>query len=161
MNILVKLTTWQRSEKPLKEIRERVFLQEQNVPIELEWDELDEQAYHILAEAIPEHMQAKKLAIGTARIIINNKQAHIGRMAVLADWRGQGTGSKMLQYCIDECIKKQVEVIILNAQLYVTKFYQKAGFKITSEEFLDAGIAHKQMTLTLPKASLFRGIKND
>ncbi|MCW8931530.1 MAG: GNAT family N-acetyltransferase [Gammaproteobacteria bacterium] len=151
---LIQITPWHSHKNQLKKIRETVFIQEQNVPSELEWDSLDEEALHVLAEMLPAHKeQGKKLAIGTARIIINNKLAHIGRMAVLPEWRAQGIGSKILRCCIDECKNPTnhppIETIVLNAQVYVTEFYKKAGFKITSEEFLDAGIPHKQMTLFL------------
>ena len=151
----IRLTNWQSHKKQLKKIREAVFIQEQNVPAELEWDGLDEEACHVLAEVHLNNTEVKdkKLAIGTARIIINNKQAYIGRMAVLPEWRAQGVGTKILQCCIDSCNKaadnNNIEKIVLNAQVYVTEFYQKAGFKITSGEFLDAGIPHRQMTLFL------------
>ena len=147
----VHIANWESHKDQLKNIREQVFIQEQNVPVELEWDALDEKAFHVLAEVHfnDKKINSKKLAIGTARIIINNKQAHIGRMAVLSDWRGKGVGSEILLKCINECKKHGIKKIVLNAQVYVTQFYQKAGFKISSDEFLDAGIAHKQMTLLL------------
>lgn len=148
---VVKITDWHSHQKQLKEIREIVFIQEQSVPAELEWDGLDEKAYHVIAEV--ENDSGEKLAIGTARIIINNMQAHIGRMAVLSKWRGQGIGSQILHCCMDECNniskKNRLEKIVLNAQVYAIEFYQKAGFEISSDEFLDAGIPHKQMTFFL------------
>lgn len=147
----VHITNWANHKHQLKKIRDQVFIQEQNVPVELEWDGLDEEAVHVLAEVSfnDKKVHSKKLAIGTARIIINNKQAYIGRMAVVSEWRGKGVGSEILSSCINACRKQRVEKIILNAQVYVTQFYQKAGFIISSDEFLDAGIAHKQMTLLL------------
>ena len=154
-----QVVSWQTHKKQLKKIREQVFIQEQNVPVELEWDGLDNEAIHVLAEVQfqiqPNDTEnnKEKLAIGTARIIINNKQAHIGRMAVLPEWRGLGVGTKILQNCIDLCKKqtgdKAIETINLNAQVYVTQFYQKAGFSISSDEFLDAGIPHKKMLMNL------------
>ena len=152
----VHISNWENHKNQLKTIRDQVFIQEQNVPVELEWDDLDEKAVHVLAEvhfndkkADAKKVNSKKLAIGTARIIINNKQAHIGRMAVLPEWRSKGVGSEILLVCINECRKHGIKKIVLNAQVYVIQFYQKAGFKISSDEFLDAGIAHKQMTLLL------------
>lgn len=147
----VQITDWETHQTPLKKIRETVFIKEQKVPVELEWDDMDETAYHVFAEVHfnDQSHNDKKLAIGTARIIINNKQAHIGRMAVLPEWRGQGVGSKILKICINKCKKMQLEKIILNAQVYITKFYTNAGFDISSEEFSDAGIPHQQMTLYL------------
>ena len=148
LRLIVKITNWQSHKKQLKEIRDIVFIQEQGVPVELEWDGLDEKASHVIAEI--ENDSGEKLAIGTARIIIKNKQVHIGRMAVLSKWRAQGIGSKILQCCIEECNKLgHVDKIILNAQVHVIEFYQKAGFKTSSDEFLDAGIPHKQMILFL------------
>jgi len=150
-NYSLQTTNWQSHCASLKLIRQQVFIEEQNVPVELEWDGLDEKACHILAQVI---VAGKKLAIGTARITLNNtedpvKKAHIGRMAVLAAWRGQGIGSDILHACIDECRKLKVKKIVLNAQVDVIPFYQKAGFEISSKEFLDANIPHKQMTRLL------------
>ena len=145
-NYYFQMTDWNKSKSLLKTIRQKVFIEEQQVPVELEWDEFDESAHHVLAEIL---LEGEKLAIGTARIIINNKQAHIGRMAVLPLWRGHGIGTKILQTCIDDCRKQGVTQIILNAQVYVIPFYQKAGFEISSEQFLDAGIPHKEMTLAI------------
>jgi len=139
------ITDWKTHKSQLKQIREQVFIQEQGVPVELEWDDMDENALHVLAEATSND---EILAIGTARIIIKKEQAYIGRMAILPEWREQGIGTKILQLCIDECLHRGVKNIILNAQVYVLPFYQKAGFKISSDEFLDAGIPHKRMILS-------------
>jgi len=141
------ITNWKTHKSQLRQIREQVFIQEQGVPVELEWDEMDENALHVLAEAISDD---EKLAIGTARIIIKNEQAHIGRMAVLSEWREQGVGAKILLLCIDECLQRGVKNIVLNAQVYVIPFYQKAGFEISSDEFMDAGIPHKRVTRSSP-----------
>jgi len=141
-----QITDWNTHKSQLQSIREQVFIQEQDVPVELEWDGLDETARHVLAEVqCPAKQKDEKLAIGTARIIINNMQAHIGRMAVLSEWRYQGVGSRILQTCIDECLKQGVKEVVLNAQVYALPFYQKAGFETSSEQFLDAGIPHKKM----------------
>jgi predicted GNAT family N-acyltransferase len=139
-------TNWKTSKVLLKSVREQVFIQEQSVPVELEWDDLDDVAHHVLVEKLDNEV---KSTIATARIILNNKVAHIGRMAVLSSWRNQGIGSKMLQMCIEFCQQKNMTHIVINAQVYVISFYQKAGFDISSNEFLDAGIAHKEMTLQL------------
>lgn len=150
-----QITDWSSQHISLTTIREQVFIQEQNVPAELEWDDQDSNACHILAQLNVTGVAStdKKLAIGTARITLNNSDhipiAHIGRMAVLKKWRGLGVGSGMLRTCIEECKKRQVKKIILNAQVDAIPFYLKAGFSITSEEFLDANIPHKQMTLLL------------
>lgn len=144
--ITIEITSWHQQQPLLKYIRELVFIQEQNVPEELEWDNEDKTAIHVLAWS---QFDDSTLAIGTARIIIKNKQAYIGRMAVLSQWRKQGIGSRILQTCIDVCRQRGIKIIMLNAQTYALPFYQQAGFQITSEEFMDAGIPHKQMQLDL------------
>ncbi len=145
-NFSIQVVDWQNYQETLRSIRTRVFIEEQNVPVELEWDGLDEQAVHILA-LMTESQQTT--ATGCARILFSGQQAHIGRMAVLSHCRGQGIGSQMLQACIAHCRHNHMEKIILNAQVYVLSFYLKAGFSISSDEFSDAGIAHREMTLNL------------
>ena len=147
----IEITSWHQQQSHLNNIRAQVFILEQNVPEELEWDNEDETAIHALAWS---QFDDSTLAIGTARIIIKNKQAYIGRMAVLSQWRKQGIGSRILQACIDVCRQRGVKTIILNAQTYVLPFYHKAGFHITSEEFMDAGIPHKQMQLDLSETNI-------
>ena len=154
----ISIVDWAQSSRTLRQIRIRVFIEEQHVPEALEWDGLDETALHLLAqiqapkttdEHQASHIARQTEAVGTARIIINNNIAHIGRMAVLPHWRGKGIGHKILLKAILECQQRSVKKIILNAQTYVLNFYQKAGFKISSDEFIDAGIMHKEMTLLL------------
>ncbi len=154
----IRIVDWAKSAQTLRQIRTRVFIEEQSVPEKMEWDGLDKTALHLLAqiqisiksdESQSRHIVHKTEAVGTARIIINNDIALIGRMAVLPHWRDTGIGHKILQRAILECQQRSVKKIILNAQTYVLNFYQKAGFKISSDEFMDAGIAHKEMTLLL------------
>lgn len=135
---------WAHYQITLSNIRKTVFIEEQNVPEDLEWDGLDNTAVHILAQL---KIDNQYHPAGTARILIKGNIAHIGRMAVLAQWRGYGIGQKLLHSAIAECRKRNIEKIMLNAQTYVLNFYQQAGFKVSSDEFMDAGIAHNEMTL--------------
>jgi predicted GNAT family N-acyltransferase len=160
-NLQIITVSWNKQQCVLKAIREAVFIIEQQVPVELEWDGEDETAIHILAQLIQQNRkqsesvrqvgdkQETPLAIGTARIIITNNKARIGRMAILQAWRGQGVGTRVLAACLDECRKKGVASIVLDAQVSAIPFYKKAGFMVTSDEFTDAGIAHRTMTLTI------------
>ena len=157
-SLKISVVDWAQCSRILRQIRTRVFIKEQQVPEALEWDGLDTTALHLLAQIqAPKTIDKEQAghtahpteAVGTARIIINNDIAHIGRMAVLPHWRGKGIGFKILQKAILECQQRAVKKIILNAQSYVLNFYQKAGFKISSDEFIDAGIIHKEMTLLL------------
>ncbi len=147
-SVQISVVDWAQSQTVLRQIRKTVFIDQQQVPEDLEWDGLDKTAVHLLAQ-IPYPTKTDAEPVGTARILINGQTAHIGRMAVMPNWRGKGIGKKILHQAIAECQQRSVKKIILNAQSYVLDFYQQASFVISSAEFMDAGIAHKEMTLIL------------
>ncbi len=120
-------------------LRMEVFVEEQNVPPEIELDEEDEGALHIIAED-------DGLILGCARLILSCRDAHIGRLAVKKTYRGKGIGADILGFIIDYCLKVGVSDIWLNAQLRAEKFYEKLGFKREGEIFSEAGIEHVRMT---------------
>jgi len=117
----------------IKLIRETVFVQEQNIPAEMEWDQFDLQAIHILA-------QVQGQAIGTARLL---NDGSIGRVAVLKAWRKQGVGYKMMRYLMDIAKQQHHSKIHLHAQIDALDFYQKLGFVATGNTFYEAGILHQ------------------
>ncbi len=121
----------------LRTIRETVFVDEQGVPLELEWDGLDGGAVHVLAES------AAGEPIGTARLL---PDGHIGRMAVLRPWRGQGIGSALLRRLMEIAGGRGLPQVHLCAQVHAIGFYERLGFSAEGPEFLDAGIAHRHMT---------------
>jgi len=125
----------------IKAVRERVFIQEQHVPESLEWDGLDEAASHVVA--LDNHGQV----IGTARLL---QDGHIGRMAVVPEWRHQGVGSAMLRELIQMARQWKLPRVFLHAQTSATGFYERHGFHSQGEEFMDAGIAHRYMDRALP-----------
>ena len=129
------LTNWQENQETLSCIRKIVFIEEQNVPENLEWDGEDPGCMHVLAC----DMSGK--AIGTCRVM---KDGHIGRMAVLPEWRMNGIGTRMLQILLCYC-KEHKLTPYLDAQLHATGFYQKYGFRVQGDIFMDAGIPHKRM----------------
>ncbi len=120
----------------IKSVRETVFIQEQRVPEELEWDQHDAKAIHVIAVDTNNHV------IGTARLLTDG---HIGRMAVLESWRKHGVGSAMLQKLL--LIAKQLHLtrVFLHAQTSAIGFYEQHGFNTVGEEFMDAGIPHRYM----------------
>ena len=120
--------------------REMVFMQEQNVPAELEWDGLDNDAQHWIA-------YADENAVGCLRVLIENDSAHIGRVAVLADYRNQGIGHKLMRAAIAQLSESGIRQIDLNAQIDAANFYHKLGFEKQGQQFLDAGITHINMQL--------------
>ena len=136
----VREIAWADAETSLAAIRRQVFVVEQHVPEALEWDCLDDDAIHLLATA------DDSTAIGCARILA---QGRIGRMAVLETWRGRGVGHALLQAAIAACRARGWHDITLSAQTHALAFYARAGFVVCSDEYLDAGIAHRDMKLNL------------
>lgn len=136
----VCVVNWEDQAAVLRAIRTAVFIHEQQVPEDLEWDEFDAISLHVLA------FNADGQPVGTARLL---PDGHIGRMAVLEAWRGQGLGSAMLQKILEELTKRNQQKAMLNAQTYAVPFYEKFGFQVCGEEFMEAGISHVKMTLLL------------
>jgi predicted GNAT family N-acyltransferase len=120
----------------LRAVREPVFVQEQQVPIALEWDALDPQCVHVIAR------DANGRPIGTGRLTPERK---IGRMAVLPDWRGQGVGDALLLALIDEAAQRRWPELRLHSQVSALGFYVKHGFVPYGERFMEAGIEHQSM----------------
>lgn len=139
-NYRIEVLNWQSEmQAKLKAIREEVFIVEQHVPLYIEWDEFDEKAIHLLA------LDDKEQAIGCARILID--KGRIGRMGVLKVWRGRGVGYALLEKAIAICKSHHIEKISLSSQTHAIAFYQKAGFVVTSEAYIDANIWHVDMQL--------------
>lgn len=134
-SIHVRLADWQKDNAELRRIRETVFIAEQAVPPELEWDAEDVEALHFLA-------YEGDYPIGTARLL---PDGHIGRVSVLKDWRGLKVGDALLRAVITEAEKRGLQQQMLSAQVQATPFYERLGFAIVSGEYLDAGIPHVDM----------------
>ncbi len=119
-------------------LRFEVFVDEQQVPPEIELDAEDATAVHIIAEENGE-------AIGCARVLRHGDSAHIGRLAVKKSRRGQGIGASVCRYAIDICRKAGCKHIGLNSQLHAAGFYEKLGFRRHGRIFMEAGIEHIAM----------------
>jgi predicted GNAT family N-acyltransferase len=137
----VQPADYQADFKDLRAVREPVFVLEQNVPIELEWDELDPRCHHVLAR------DNDHRPIGTGRLTPERK---IGRLAVLKEWRGRGVGDALLQALIDQARHLGWDEVSLHAQVDAIGFYEKWGFEPYGEQFEEAGIRHQSMKLSLP-----------
>lgn len=124
----------------LRAVREPVFVREQQVPIELEWDELDPLSRHVLA------VDASDRPIATGRLTPEHK---IGRMAVVADWRGRGVGAAVLQRLLAIAREQRLAAVELHAQESAIDFYARCGFQAYGEAFDEAGIRHRHMRLVL------------
>jgi predicted GNAT family N-acyltransferase len=132
----IRVGHWEDDAPFIRIVRTAVFIQEQHVPAELEWDEFDAPSVHVLAEDVCGQ------PIGTARLL---QDGHIGRMAVMKEWRRQGIGSALLQKIITEMIDRGMAEAKLNAQVSAIGFYQKFGFQVSGNEFMDAKILHVKM----------------
>lgn len=139
-NLKVENVKWKDDHAQLKNIREKVFIQEQKVTPELEWDGMDEKAIHFL-------VFKDEKAIGCARAIVIKSQMQLGRMAVLKEYRGQGAGSTLIEKAIVTAKLKQLSGIHISAQCNAINFYVKFGFEVMGDTYLDAEILHRDMTL--------------
>ncbi|WP_313741376.1 GNAT family N-acetyltransferase [Pseudomonas sp.] len=133
--IRVRTADWQQDNAELRRIREAVFVAEQQVPPELEWDADDQSAVHFLA-------LEGDYPVGTARLLADGT---IGRVSVLKDWRGLKVGDALMQAVIREAETRQLTPQKLSAQVHAAAFYERMGFRVVSEEFLEAGIPHVDM----------------
>ncbi|GAB2653827.1 GNAT family N-acetyltransferase [Arenimonas aestuarii] len=120
----------------LRKVRETVFILEQKVPEEEEWDDLDPRSQHVLAR------DAGGQPIGTGRLTPEHK---IGRMAVLREWRGRGVGDGLLVALMDRARTLGWTEVKLNAQVSALAFYARHGFEPYGERFMEAGIEHQAM----------------
>jgi predicted GNAT family N-acyltransferase len=137
---VVRPVNWIATRDKLRALRRAVFIEEQHVPEDLEWDDADERAYHVLATS------EEGEPIGTGRLKLDGQ---IGRMAVARNWRRRGVGGAILQALLDLARKEGCTIARLHAQTHAIAFYAKYGFVAVGEEFDEAGIPHRMMELRL------------
>ncbi len=113
-----------------------VFVKEQGVPVALECDSFDAVSQHVLA------VDSNGKAIGTGRLL---PDGHVGRMAVLPEWRSKGVGTALLGTLIEAAEENGVQKLALNAQMGAVAFYARFGFAPVGSEFIEAGILHIAM----------------
>lgn len=138
--ITVRVCNWDTARAEAARIRELVFVREQGVPAEIEMDAHDAQCAHALA------FGADGAALGTGRLL---PDGHVGRMAVLKEWRGRGVGALLLQALLDRARSRGDATVRLNAQTTATGFYRRYGFEISGPGFIEAGIPHVPMQRSL------------
>jgi len=136
----VSLVSWHDGEPLLRAVRETVFIREQGIPEELEWDGLDEDCRHALA------LSLQGEAIGCGRMLASG---HIGRIAVLPQWREQRLGTAIMETLLAEASAQGLSRVDVDAQTQALPFYRSLGFVEQGEVFMDAGLPHIKMTLEL------------
>ncbi len=137
---LIQVLDWNHAEARARQVRNAVFIIEQKVPVELEWDEWDLLSEHALA------LDARAEPIGTARLL---PDGHLGRMAVLGPWRGRGIGRALALALLSRARERGMRRIELHAQTHAIGFYRALGFTEFGAPFDEAGIPHIAMALEL------------
>lgn len=137
---VIRPVNWEAQREAISAIRRAVFIEEQKVPPELEWDSHDETSYHVLA------FTAEGVAIGTGRLVLEGR---IGRMAVLKEHRGKGVGKAILAFLLELARKDGLSTVILHAQTHALGFYSGFGFAPYGRVFKEAGISHRAMRMKL------------
>ena len=139
-DFFVSAGDWRRYGGVALPVREAVFVVEQGVPEELERDEFDADAVHVVA------LDAHGHCIGTGRMFEeSNTTARIGRMAVSAEWRRGGVGTALFCRLIEAAAGRGYSDIVLSAQVDAIDFYRRFGFVEEGEQYLDADIPHLTM----------------
>ncbi len=122
-------------EAGLRAVRDVVFIEEQNVPKEIEWDGSDADCTHVL-------ITDGDTPVGCGRI---NATGRVGRMAVLADRRGEGIGAMVMERLEAIARGMKLDRLYLNSQVSAMGFYEKLGYKAIGEPFDEANIPHRKM----------------
>ena len=140
----VRVGAWPELGEPARAIRTAVFISEQRIPAEMEWDDADESAVHAVAF---NHLGR---ALATGRMLEHVPGvAKIGRMAVVASSRHSGVGRAVLDALLDAARARGDREAVLHAQIAAAPFYERAGFTRRGPVFDEAGIAHVEMLRTL------------
>ncbi|WP_211451221.1 GNAT family N-acetyltransferase [Collimonas antrihumi] len=133
MKFHLTVDNWTAQKADARAVRFDVFVIEQKIPVELEWDDMDEHCIHAVA-----YNEAGQ-AIGTGRLL---PDGHIGRMAVRSAGRGQGVGAAILEALMAQARQRGDKEVVLNAQTHAEAFYGRHGFSRDGEEYYEAGIPH-------------------
>jgi len=132
----IRIGDWNSLRADAQIVRFEVFVHEQNVPAEIELDDMDAVCLHAVA------YDAAGVPIGTGRLL---PDGHIGRMAVRKTARGGGIGGALLQLLMTQAKSRGDTHVVLSSQTQAAPFYERHGFQRDGDEFFEAGIAHIQM----------------
>jgi predicted GNAT family N-acyltransferase len=133
----VRLVDWSEAIPELHLVRRAVFIEEQSIPEDMEWDEYDAVCRHAIAE------DSAGVAVGCGRLLSDGT---IGRLAVLSAWRGRGVGSALLLSLVDLARARGHRQVRLNSQTQAIPFYGRHGFTAYGDEYMEAGISHQAMS---------------
>jgi predicted GNAT family N-acyltransferase len=128
--------SWEQAQPSAGPLRFAIFVGEQNVPSGIELDDMDAQCIHAVAFDVDDK------PIGTGRLL---PDGHIGRMAVVKEWRRRGIGAEILEALMAEARKRGHKDVIVSAQLQAAEFYREHGFVAEGKVYPEADILHQQM----------------
>ena len=126
---------WSALSEDAAEVRRAVFVAEQGIPEALEWDEHDAVSVHAV-------VYDRGRPVATGRLLPDGR---IGRMAVLRDWRGRGSGGRILEHLVGRAAARGDAAVELSAQVHAIGFYRRHGFEAEGPVYDDAGIPHRTM----------------
>ncbi len=140
----VRLGAWEEHEPSARAIRSEVFIDEQKIPLEMEWDDDDAGALHAVAS------NRFGLPLATGRLLRHAPGiARVGRMASLQAVRGSGVGRAVLDALLRAARERGDVEVRLSAQTGAQAFYARAGFAPSGQPFEEAGIPHIEMTRSI------------
>ena len=135
----IKIVSEQQELEQVFSVRTEVFVNEQNVPVEEEIDHLEDESTHFLVtddEGNP---------VGAGRFRVVDGGGKVERICIIPEFRSKGVGKALMNAIEQYALSKQIEILKLNAQNQAIPFYEKLGYAVTSDEFMDAGIPHHAM----------------
>ena len=146
--VRVETGDWRRLGVDAARIRAEVFVDEQNIPADMEWDAADATAVHAVAwNRLGQPLATGRLLKPQAGV------ARIGRMAVLQPVRGCGVGQSVLHALLEAAAARGDRQVLLHAQRDAENFYRRQGFRARGDAFDEAGIPHIEMFAGLPLQS--------
>lgn len=138
----VKIITTDEELAEAYQIRKSVFVNEQQVPVEIEIDSFEQEAIHFICSEDEKY-------VGTGRVRFVDNYGKLERICVLKEARGKNYAKQLIEAMEQEIVRHGVTEARLHAQTYITPLYESVGYKVVSDEFMDANIPHVEMTKKL------------
>lgn len=135
----IKIANTKKELNDVYDIRKKVFVEEQQVPLSIELDEHEDDAIHFICYNTNEE------AVGASRLRLLGTYGKLERICVLSAYRGQSIGKQIIQHMEEKITQENIAKATLNAQTHAIIFYEKLGYTVVSEAFIDAGIPHVTM----------------
>ncbi|WP_374722788.1 GNAT family N-acetyltransferase [Peribacillus tepidiphilus] len=138
----VKIVSNEKELQDAFSVRKTVFVDEQKVPVEEEIDSFEDEAVHFV-------LYDNEQPVGAGRFRLVDGMGKVERICVLSSHRKKGAGKIIMDAIEEYAAKQDLKKLKLNAQTHAIPFYERLGYEVVSEEFLDAGIPHKTMMKTI------------